>query len=382
MRSGAILLSLGLGACAPRSAGPPVGSAQGLAGVQSGQELLGPADIDRILRESAITYRVSERGTVEAISVSGILIERGSPPQRKLDPFIEVDRSNGKMRLRSHLPDSDVEPLFSQAGEAFAARDFELARKLYLQAVETRPSYFKSYTYLGNALYFLGRYAEAQDAFRRALELNPFDYQAYLFMGDTLHQLGHFEEAKQSLTRAFMLNRDNAVVQERLRSTLAKIGLGLREERLTPAVRIQRGPGEEVLIRLDREEGRRWYPLAACLACWAYEETCHDRARSENDPLRLAMYRECLLNQAAAVASRVEGTEVDAEERIFLAAIEDGYLEAIVFWEVIAARTPAIMLLLPDALRDSVAEYIERYVYISTQVVRLPSQPGDAFALR
>lgn len=381
MVRGALALLIGCGACAPAVSTAPRAAARGAPESASG--MLGPAEIDRILRESAITYRVSAKGVVGAISVSNILVEQEDPPPRRLDPFIEVDRTDGRTRLRSHLPDADVEPLFSKAGKAFAARDFETARQLYLQAVKTRPGYFKSYTYLGNALYFLGRYAEAKAVFQEALERNPFDYQAHLFMGDTLHQLGHYEEAKHALTIAFLLNRDNEVVQERLRSTLAKVGLGLREARLRPAVRVHRGLGEEVLIRLDREDGKPWYPLAACLACWAYEDQCRDRSTSDDDPLRLTMYRECLLNQAAASAARSERkSEVEPAEKVLLAAIEDGYLEAIVFWEVIAARTPAVMLLLPDTLRDSITKYIERYVYVSTRMVRDEAPPAGALAAR
>lgn len=339
-------------------------------------DLFGPETIENILKSSPRTYRVSSGEAVAPIGVVDIVRRNEKGRARRMDPFIEVDRSGGKVRLHSHLPDEDVEPLFSAASDAFAARDFEQARRLYREAVEIRPSYFKSYTYLGNALYFLARYAEAQRVFEQALRLNPYDYQAHLFLGDTLHQLGHYDEAKRSLTHAFVLNRDNEVVQERLRGSLAKMGLALRDGRIEPRVRILPSVGDEVVIQLDKEEGERWYALAACLACWAYEDGCRERAPSDQDPLRIAMYRECLLNQAASVAARSEAGAPAADERILLAAIEDGFLEAIVFWEVLAKRAPAVMLLIPDELRADVLRYIERYVFVSTRMVRAsPSEP-------
>ncbi|MEL6187526.1 MAG: tetratricopeptide repeat protein, partial [Myxococcota bacterium] len=302
--TGGLLLFLLAVSCRSGPAEPS--SALQPGGRSDNPHLFGPEAIEKILKTSPRTYRVSSGEAVEPVGVVDIVRRQEKGGSRRMDPFIEVDRSEGKVRLRSHLPDEDVEPLFSQASDAFAARDFERARRLYREAVDIRPGYFKSYTYLGNALYFLARYAEAQEVFEQALRLNPFDYQAHLFLGDTLHQLGHYDEAKRSLTHAFVLNRDNEVVQERLRGSLAKMGLALREARIEPKVRVLPSIGEEVVIQLDREEGERWYALAACLACWSYEEACRGRAPPDQDPLRIAMYRECLLNQAASVAARSE----------------------------------------------------------------------------
>lgn len=366
-----------MAACATGGAGPGLVGGEGISG------LLRPDQIDTILRASRRTYRVTATSPVEPTPLAQVVELDPIGEPRRVDPFLEVHEVGGKVQLRSHLPDEAIEPIFSLAGEAFAARDFEAARRLYLRAIEARPEYFKSYTYLGNALYFLGRYLEAEAVFHRALALNPFDYQAHLFLGDTLHQLGSYRRAKDALTRAFMLNRENPVVLDRLRSTLARMHLAVREDRLVPPVRIEREGADRVTIHLDRNEGTQWYALAACLACWAYEEQCGARARPEQDPLRLAMYRECLLNQAASIAVRFEeNAPITPDERALLAAIEDGFLEAIVFWEVVAPRAPVVILLLPEGLRESIVAYIERYVFVSTRVVQGEAAREPLFALR
>lgn len=373
LRGTAVVVSLLTTHCAGSGPADGLTNADGLRASGDAADLAGllrPDQIETILRSSKLVYRVRANRVVQSAKLTEIVDAKDKNEARKMDPFLEVRRDNGKVELRSHAPDAELEPIFAKASQAFAARDFEGARRLYLEAVKAEPLYFKSYTYLGNSLYFLGRYVEAEQAFLEALRLNPFDYQAHLFMGDTLHQLGHYERAKHALTKAFMLNRENEVVQERLRSTLAKMSLSLRTHRVAPPVRIEAGVGDEVLIRLDRDRGKDWYPLAACMACWAYENRCKARAEPERDPLRLAMYRECLLNQAASVAARKETKDpVSPDDASLLAAIEDGYLEAIVFWEVVASRAPAVMLLLPKSLRDDVIEYIDRYVFVSTQTV-------------
>jgi hypothetical protein len=62
-----------------------------------------------------------------------------------------------------------------------------------------------------------------------------------------------------------------------------------------------------------------------------------------------------------------EGEAIGPDEKVLLGAIEDGYLEAIIFWEIVAVRAPVVILLLPDTVKDQIVEYIDRYVFESTQ---------------
>lgn len=374
--AGVLALGAGVVGCAARADRSPEAPT-----VATGEAPLRPDQIEAILRASPRTYRVRATSPVAASMLTEVVPDGVLDKSRRLDPFLEVTQIEGRPRLRSALPDEVLEPLFSRASDAFHARDYDAASRLYGEAVKARPRYFKSYTYLGNALYFLGHYVEAERAFDQALVLNPFDYQAHLFLGDTLHQLGQYREAKDRLTYAFMLNRENDVVRERLDSSLAKVGLAVRKRRLTPRIRVEPDRSGGVIIRLDRNRGGPWYPLAACLACWSYEDACRGRSNPPEDPLHLSMYRECLLNQAAASAARQSaGKELAADELALLSAVEDGYLEAVVFWEVVAPGAPAVMLLVPETLRDDVLEYIERYVFVSTRMVEGRSGSGRRFA--
>lgn len=375
-------LALGLGCRAAREEGvalsevpaPPTPKT-----IEVPDGVLAPDQIHEILEHSARVYRVRIDQRVVARSVTSLAMGASEPEMPpRLDPFLEVERGeDGRPHLRSRPPEGKLEAIFGKASEAFARRDYARARDLYARAIEVDPTYFKSYTYLGNALFFLGQYVEGEQAFRRAIELNPLDYQAFLFLGDTLALLGHLEQSKDALTWAYMLNQGNGVVEERLRSTLAKVRLSVRGGRLLPPVRIERERPGETTIYLDRDQGEPWYALAACLACWNEEPGCRDRAPVEEDPLRLRMYRECLLNHAASLAAVRDAGEkrLSSSELALLVAVERGYLEAIVFWEVVAPKAPAVMLLLPDAVRQDVVAYIERFVFVST---RLASQGSGA----
>lgn len=373
MRGVAIWAAL-LGACSsaaaptPTTTPPPAGpSGEARAG-----RLLRPDQIFEILEASEISYDIVSNQEVDGANLAE-LVDRPMRRTVEVDPFIELKREedNGRLRIVESRPPETIAEYFEQAGHAFAANELEIAKVLYAKALEVEPAYFKTYTYLGNTLLSLGEYHRAQELFVKALEINPVDYQAMIFLGDTFYQLGDYSRAKVVLTRAFMLNRRNEAVNERLQAVLAKLNLRVRRERLMPAVRIEQVGKGGVEIRIDKADGARWIALAACMACWAFEPSCRERSPEDEDPLRLSMYRECLINQAASISVRKEHDDgpVGADERILLQAIEDGFLDAIIFWEVVAQTAPVVILILPEALQAMILEYIEKYVFVSTQVV-------------
>lgn len=332
--------------------------------------LFRPDKIFAILERSPRTYEIASAHDVERSELPEVMPAlRGQA--RPIDPYLEVKLDeDDHVRLESSRPPPEIADVFERAGQAFAARDYHAAEALYAKAIKEEPTYFKSYTYIGNVYYFLRDLTRAEAAFTRAIELNPVDYQAHLFLGDTYFQMGEFVRAKESLTRAFMLNRTNEVVIERLRATLAKVDLRVRSHRLSPRIRIERA-GENVVLHFDKSGGLRWLALSACLACWTFESECGDRADEDVDPLRLSMYRECLINQAASIAVRAgkEDEEISNDEALLLGAIEDGYLEAIIFWEIVASRAPVVIMLLPEPVKGQIFEYIDRYVFESTRLI-------------
>ena len=54
---------------------------------------------------------------------------------------------------------------------------------------------------------------------------------------------------------------------------------------------------------------------------------------------------------------------------------------SIVFWEAVAPRAPAVMLLLSDELRADVVRYIERYVFVSTRLADAGAPPRREVAV-
>lgn len=335
----------------------------------SHDDLFRPDRIAQILDRSTKTYEIAS-GDVAPIELADVVPTRYENA-RPIDPYLEValDRDD-RVRLVTTRPPPEIALLFERANAAHVLRDFELAGALYTRAVQLEPDYFKAYTKLGTIFNQLGQLNRAEVVLAKAVELNPIDYQAHLMLGDTYLQMRDYRRAKDSLVRAYMLNRTDPAVEALLDEALARLGLRIRSHRLAPPIAIDRR-GERVMLRFDKAVGLRWLALSACLACWAFESECGQRADEEADPLRLSMYRECLINQAASTAVRMSRDDepIGSDEKRLLGAIESGHLEAIIFWEVIAVRAPIVILLLPDPVKEQIVEYIERYVLESTRVI-------------
>jgi Flp pilus assembly protein TadD len=81
-----------------------------------------------------------------------------------------------------------------------------------------------SYHLLGYTLFELGRFAEAETAYRRAIEIDTDDAIAHNDLGNTLYQLGRFAEAETALRRAIEIDTDYAIAHNNLGYGLYQLG--------------------------------------------------------------------------------------------------------------------------------------------------------------
>lgn len=322
---------------------------------------IGPKELDRILQASERRYRVIEEPGLAEQPIADVLGLPARDP-RPIDPFLVRAEDTG---LASRAPPPASRRTFEQAGAAFRAGDLELSAALYLQAAKESPGYFKAHTYAGRVLFLQARLTEARQALGTAIRLNPLDYQAHLFLGEVLHEQGELVLAKEALTRAFVLHRGNPVVLERLEDVLEDLDLRLAGDVMQVPLQIRDGP-ERVSIAVGE---RTWAPMGVCLACWNHEPRCRDRSPADRDPLRLEMYRECLIHEAAALAVKRDRQGLRPSQARLLSAIEAGFLEAIIFWEVLVPRVPMVVFVAPESLREKIAEYVDRFLYVSTRVI-------------
>lgn len=357
---------LGLSACASAPApspAPPPGEPKPPPETPP-PAFFGPAEIFKVLEASQVLYEVGTDDSVSATPVGEIMEPKEG--EKTVSSYLELrdEDGSGQRRLSVSEPPPEVAELHERAFLAFRGHAFQEARDLYLAAAELRPDYFKTFTYLGNTFFVLGDLDRAATALRQAVALNPLDYQAHLFLGDTYFQQGRLEEAKHHLTWAYVLNRNNRIVQRRLDVTLQELRLRRMPGWLDVAVTIEETDENKVALRFGSEEDLRWFPLANCMACWTYENECRERDEAPDLPVRISMYRECLLNQSISISMRLEeGQSVPTDERRLHQAINAGFLDALIYWEIAAKRLPIIVFLLDDEDRERIHRYIQMFVF-------------------
>lgn len=353
-------------ACA---SGPPAQPAT-TAGSETRGEIIppffGPAEIYKILERSPVLYEIGTDPSITEIPLAEVVEPK--EPEQTVSSYLELkdEDGSGQRRLSISEPPPEITELHERAFLEFRGHSFQAARDLYLAAAELRPDYFKTYTYLGNTFFVLGDLERAAATLRQAIALNPVDYQAHLFLGDTYFQQGKLTEARHHLTWAYVLNRNNPIVQKRLDATLEELHLRRKQGWLEVAVTIEETDENKVSLRFGSEEASRWFPLANCMACWTYESECKARDEAPELPVRISMYRECLLNQTISISMRLEeGQPVPSDERRLHQAVNAGYLDALIYWEIAAKRLPIIVFLLEDADRQRIHDYIQMFVFSS-----------------
>jgi tetratricopeptide (TPR) repeat protein len=92
---------------------------------------------------------------------------------------------------------------------------YDEAEGAYRRAIELQPDYATAYNNLGNLLYKLERYDEAEGAYRRAIELQPDDAMAYRNRADALIRQGKYDEALADIENAASLQPDHPYLHAR-----------------------------------------------------------------------------------------------------------------------------------------------------------------------
>ena len=93
-------------------------------------------------------------------------------------------------------------------GLAFAEEhlgDVNAAEQTYLRAVERRPHYWATRSWLGTFYREQGRYKEAVEQFRQAIELTPDNASAWASLGTTYLYMGRYEDAETAYRRSLAL---------------------------------------------------------------------------------------------------------------------------------------------------------------------------------
>jgi len=110
------------------------------------------------------------------------------------------------------------------ANHYFGQQMYELAIIEYERVIKINPTFSQSYNQLGYAYRFLGRFDDAENAFKSYIELIPDDPNPYDSYAELLMKMGRFEESIANYKKALKVSPEFAFSHVGIASNLTYLG--------------------------------------------------------------------------------------------------------------------------------------------------------------
>ena len=272
-------------------------------------------------------------------------------------------------------------PALADAEKAFIAERWADAQAAYKLALEQCPTCYTAMAGWADCELRRsgGDLPGALGWYERALELNPYDAQLHVFRASALFRMGRVPEAQRELVEALVL---------RPRYGFAlKLALAARQARSLPmeidAVPLLptgylKSAGGDKLTFVKTSGGNAiddlpWIFYAACKRIGPNKEYAanptprHPWDRSvETGCLKSLAARYKEQNAALSEAEKARNLRVERQGSAGLdrlvRAVDAGYLDEFVTYEIQARMEPSVTLILPIATRQRIQGYVERFV--------------------
>lgn len=195
---------------------------------------------------------------------------------------------------------TDPVRLFERGQSAHARGDLEKALTYYEQALKVRPEFPEAQFQRGNALGELGKYDEAEAAFRAAIALKKNWSLPYSALGALQMRTKHDTEAEQSFRQALAIDKQD--------------GLALR---LLADVRLRAGDAKGAVDLATRATAIPDAPSSAWITLALAQKANGDKTAAKTTLTHV------LEDDSQNIAALLERAELLTDEKQFDAAIED-----------------------------------------------------------
>jgi tetratricopeptide (TPR) repeat protein len=309
------------------------------------------ADFKAAMDRSEINYEVTQLTPEHQRDAASVLW-----PEGRAHDCPEVRVVEGKKRV---VECSEVAPeaklAFVDAEKLFKAKDYEAARKKYEEAKRLSPSSSFLDLYIGDSLFFSARLIEALAAYDRAIQASPLHYHGHLFRAHTLIKLKRFHEAREALVDTLALRPRNPFAMKMAHAEASRLDIQPYEEPFTPRASVRRTDPGHVLVETIATP--HWIAFAMCEAYWIGEE------RPKRNGWTSEESRECLANLVAEYQAEAIQAQTESQlGRLSDIALRAHMLDVFIIYEVGSRIMPDLPLILDDAIRARLRNYVEQYV--------------------
>jgi tetratricopeptide (TPR) repeat protein len=319
-----------------------VSSANGLTEQTQSRPSLHSFDkIAKIMEDSTLVYELGSDENLPEQSIE-------SPPGLSDQALLQEDNKGGYTLTEFRLSE-EAGKKFKQAEEAYQAKDYDGALKLYEEVRALQPDYYHVLTVMGDVYYMKGQYKEAKAYYQEAIQHNFADYQAHWFLADADWKLNDQKEAVEQITTAHLLKVNHSEIRKALLRYREKVGRPWKEWKFSPRYSLTQD-GKKIKV----VSGTEWLGYAAVKAVWKYEPGYAESMVGPDYEKRVVIIEE---EKEALIAYLSQEHPMEPLRKI----VDDGYTDEFIYYELLAPRAPIAMVLMPRQSFNRILDYIDKY---------------------
>ena len=341
------------------------------------KRFLSTAEVLKIVEQSDTLYNITFtlKGLMDVNSTS--TADRLFPLSvRPIEYPWRMQKEDGSTEIVEFPFSPEAWKMIEEAEAHFKSKRYSQAMTCYRSIIDRFPDCYLAYTHLGDAYFMTKQYQKAVEYFDKSIEINPLDHRVFFYKADALMSLGRHDEAKEAYIHSLSLRPQYPFALAALQYHAGTLGIEVRTDLFQPQAIVKPEKDKAVAVYVAKEpHPALWLSYAATKAIWLGEPS-HRQEMTGNSTYGWSALEEMesLLNLAETYQSLKQEGKIPADSRLELLGeiIEAKDLDAFVHYEIAARMCPHIMLTFPEEARQSMREFIVKYV-----VVSLPTQPAE-----
>ena len=299
--------------------------------------------IMEVIKKSELYY---ELDTVRMLTRDLLLSDTARPmvPENQ-----HIKMVGGRPTLTRYKLSSMGSPLMGMADEAMQQRDYGTTLTRYRQIMGSDPNFDPIYMLLGDLYLAQDSLDSAKVNLQQAVNLNFIDFKAHQLLAETFWKMGKRDSAVAEMTIAHVLNINDPKIKGELENYRMSSGRYWNGRAINPQYRILK-KGDTIKVMATQD----WIGYATVKAVWRYEPG-YARKMLGFDPAgnTFTMMEE----KEALIGSMMANKDLG----LINPAIEQGYFDEFVLYEIAGPRHPLNLIVLPKEVIMRVAQYVDKF---------------------
>lgn len=330
---------------------------------------LSPPEVAQIVKESEVMYRIATgMEGLEGVNPANTIdwLFPLSAPQI-VSPW-RLEKADGSAEVVEFPFHPGTRELFDEAESHFLGRRYPQAVSGYQKVIDQFPDCYLAYAHMGDAYYKMKQCGTAIEYYDIAIGLNPWDHRTFLYKADALMHLDRHEEAKAAYIHSLSLRPRYWLALANLQHSVDTLGIEVRTDLFQPQAFVRR-ENEVIGVYVgDRESIMLWLPYALTKAIWLGEPWHREEMLGDSTHKWSSVEEtEALLNLIIVYKQAKQDGRVQADPKLdLLEEIVDARdLQSFICYEIASRLCPHITLTLTEEARQSLREFIAKYVVVS-----------------